>query len=165
MYMQTMERIDSQMEAKKTLAKQTLVWVICSRRALTPQELRYALAIDEWEQDFNDDGLISLEDIVSSCQGLVVINPETDTVRLVHYTAQEFFTGPQGYLNDWNPGAELYVTTICLTILNFESYDKAAKAWCLSDSIGKPARFMDILAKTSKKSRFFDTLHFSGRST
>lgn len=154
MYMQTMERIDSQMEAKKTLAKQTLAWVTCSKRALTPQELRYALAIDEWEQDFDDDGLVSLEDIVSSCQGLVVINPETDTVRLVHYTAQEFFTGPQGHLNDWNPGAELYITTICLTILNFEAYDKAAKVWCSSDSIGKPARFMDLTRQNFGKLPF-----------
>lgn len=159
-YKNTMDRIDSQPEAKTNWAKKTLAWVICSKRVLTPQELRYALAIDKGEENFNEDGLISLGDIVSACKGLVVIDSEDDTIRLSHYSVHEFFTGPQGYLKHWNPGAELYVSSICLTVLNFKSYDEAAKSWGASDPDEETTDFTETVLQMFQELPFLRYVAF-----
>lgn len=159
-YLKTMDRIDSQSDAKKNLAKKTLAWVIWSKRVLTPHELRYALAIDEGEKNFDEDGLISLGDIVSACKGLVVIDLDNDTVRLSHHSVHEFFTGPQGHLERWNPRSELYVASICLTVLNFESYDEAAKSWGASDPDEETTDFTETVLQMFQELPFLRYVAF-----
>lgn len=127
MYTKWMDRIESQDEYDKNLAKQALALVVCSKRALTPEELRYALAIHEGDTNLNERGLCDIDDIISLCEGLIVISQETDTVRLVHgATAAEFFNA---HLSDYFPEAELYVASTCMTILNFTSYTEVADFW------------------------------------
>lgn len=159
-YLKTMDRIDSQSEAKKNLAKKTLAWVIWSKRVLTPQELRYALAIDKGEKEFDEEGLLSLEDIVSACKGLVVIDLDNDTVRLSHHSVHEFFTGPQGHLERWNPRSKLYVASICLTVLNFESYDEAAKSWGASNPDEETTDFTETVLQMFQELPFLRYVAF-----
>lgn len=126
MYTRWMDRIEGQDEYDKDLAKQALALVVCSKRALTPEELRYALAIYEGDTDLNERGLCDIDDVISSCEGLIVIKQETDTVELVHYTAQEFFNA---YLSNYFPEGELYIASTCMTALNFASYTEIAESW------------------------------------
>lgn len=127
MYTRWMERIEIQDEYDKNLAKQALAMVVCSKRGLTPEELRYALAIHDGDTKLDERGLCDLDDVMSSCDGLIYIDRETDTVRLVHgSTAAEFFNA---HLSEYFPEPELYVARICMTILNFPSYTKVADSW------------------------------------
>jgi len=101
------------------LAKQVLSWIICAKRPLTTLELQHALAV---EDDMSElDNLPQLEDIVSICVGLVTIDKRSNVIRLVHYTAHEYFDRTRG---KWFPNAESEITTTCITYLSstiFES--------------------------------------------
>jgi len=70
--------------------------------------------------DLDDDFLPELEDLVSICAGLVTIDKESNIVRLVHYTTQEYFERKQ---KDWFPDAESGITIICVTYLSFSVFE------------------------------------------
>lgn len=56
---------------------------------------------------------------MSVCAGLVTVDGESNIVRLVHYTTQEYFL----HIRDaWNPTAQQEITTICLTYLSFDPF-------------------------------------------
>lgn len=59
-----------------------------------------------------------MEDIISACAGLVTIDKESNIIRLVHYTAQEYF---EQVRLEWNPSALEEITLTCLTYLAFDT--------------------------------------------
>jgi hypothetical protein len=112
-----MERIDGQVIDFKELAKQVLSWIICAERPLTTFELQHALAVEVGETKLNEHNLPEIEDMVSVCAGLVTVDKESNIIRLVHYTTQEYFEQTQ---NRWFPNAVVEVTTICVTYLSIQ---------------------------------------------
>ena len=72
----------------KTLAKAILLWVTCSMRPLTVEELREALKLDL------DDDFPNLSDSVSAFCGQLVYVDRFEKVQVVHETAREFLLGP-----------------------------------------------------------------------
>ena len=60
-----------------------------------------------------------IEDLVSVCAGLVVVDPGSAIIRLVHYTTQEYF---ERIRKEWNPSALLEITSTCLTYLCFDAF-------------------------------------------
>ena len=54
------------------------------------------------------------------CAELVTVDEESDIVRLVHNTMQEYFEQTQ---NRWFPNAVVKVTTICVTYLSFSVFE------------------------------------------
>ena len=52
-----------------------------------PSRSRWA----EPAKKFDEENLPDLEVILSDCAGLVTVNQETDVVRFIHYTTQEYF--------------------------------------------------------------------------
>jgi hypothetical protein len=109
-----MERIEGQTADSQELAKQVLSWIICAKRPLTTSELRYALAVEIGESELDEDNLPEIEDMVSRCAGLVTVDEESDIVRLVHYTTQEYF---ERTWISWFPNAQREIATICVTYL------------------------------------------------
>lgn len=102
-YDQTMERIQMQKPGFRMLAENALLWIVSARRPLKVVELLQALAIDETELVFDDDNVPQVEDVISACAGLVIVDEESNVVRLVHYTTQEYFEQRQ---DTWLPDAE-----------------------------------------------------------
>jgi hypothetical protein len=90
-----MERIEGQVKDQKELAKQVLSWIAYAKRPLTTLELQHALAIVVGESELDEDNLPEIEDMVSACAGLVTIDKESDIIRLIHYTTQEYFERTQ----------------------------------------------------------------------
>lgn len=90
-YDEAWKRIEGQDADSEDLAKQVLLWITCSKRQLTTSELQYALAVEPDTDELDEDNLPQIEDIVSVCAGLVTIDEQSDIVRLVHYTIQEYF--------------------------------------------------------------------------
>ena len=117
-YRDVVERIDNQDPRRHRLAKDTLSWIICARRPLTTLELRTALTIELGQCDFKDEDLYDLEEIVSSCAGLITVGSDgtKDVVQLSHYTMQEYFTRNQAELF---PLAQEMITASCLTYLSY----------------------------------------------
>ncbi|KAI1359875.1 hypothetical protein F5Y08DRAFT_318569 [Xylaria arbuscula] len=126
-YDQAMNRINGQELGFQELAKKTLSWITCAKRPLTKTELQHALAVEIGESKLDDDNLPQIEDMLSACAGLVTIDEESDIIRLVHYTTQEYFEQKH---KDWFPGTETEMTIICITYLSFSIFDTG---FCESD--------------------------------
>ncbi|KAK7952992.1 hypothetical protein PG988_013686 [Apiospora saccharicola] len=119
-YKNAMTRINGQVQDQRELTLQNLSWIVCARRPLKPEELRHALGVEMGESDIDEDNLPDLQDVLSSFCGLVKIDAESDVVRLVHYTTQQYFERTQ---ETWFPHAQPEITKVCLTYLNFDVLD------------------------------------------
>lgn len=114
-----MERIKMQTEGLQQLANNVLSWITYAKRPLTTTELQHALAVETDEPELDEENLPQVEDMVSVCAGLVTIDEESDIIRLVHYTTQEYFERTR---SDWFPDAETNITNICATYLSFDTF-------------------------------------------
>ncbi|KAF3230042.1 hypothetical protein TWF192_007105 [Orbilia oligospora] len=73
------------------MAFKVLMWVTCASRRLNKAELQHAIATEPEEPASLDrDNISDIDDLISTCLGLVTIDEESNIVRLIHYTAQEY---------------------------------------------------------------------------
>jgi ankyrin repeat protein len=126
-YGDALRRIEGQLEGDSKLAKKVLSWITLAKRPLTTSELCCALAVEPNESELDAENIPDVEDIVSVCRGLVIIDLESAIIRLVHYTTQEYFERIQ---NSWNPDAQLLVASTCITYLSFSVFRYGS---CASD--------------------------------
>jgi ankyrin repeat protein len=122
-----MERIAGQDPDSKELAENVLSWITCANRRLTTSELQCALAVEVGDQVLEEENLPQIRDVVSVCAGLVTIDDESNVIRLVHYTTQEYFERRQ---DRWFPNAEIGIAKTCITYLLFDVFESG---FCLTD--------------------------------
>lgn len=82
-YDEAMERIRAQNPDDKELGENVLLWISFALRPLSIVELQHALAVDDTTTNTDLDALPDEEIIISVCAGLVTIDNESSTVRLV----------------------------------------------------------------------------------
>lgn len=111
------ERIEAQVPDQRDLAKQIISWIVQAKRPLAVEELQHALAVEPGEPGLDLDNLPQIEDMVAVCAGLVTVDKDSDIIRLVHYTAQEYFDRTRRYIL---PESHLAVT--CLSYLLFREF-------------------------------------------
>jgi len=115
-YSSTIEQIKAQDEGKSRLGVAALMWLSHAERPLSEDELCHALAIELGSKDFNAGNTPLISTLVGYCQGLITVDEETSTVRLIHPTAKVYLsTYPDIFGNPHSAMAE-----ICLTYLNSE---------------------------------------------
>ncbi|KFZ08626.1 hypothetical protein V502_09249 [Pseudogymnoascus sp. VKM F-4520 (FW-2644)] len=119
-YDEAIERIDSQLPEESELAKTVLSWITYAMRQLTTKELSHALAVEIGESELDEDNIPNIEDVISVCAGLVTVDEESDVIRLVHYTTQEYF---ERVRDNWNPKAQEEIASTCLTYISFETFN------------------------------------------
>ncbi|KAH7191132.1 hypothetical protein DER44DRAFT_103212 [Fusarium oxysporum] len=119
-YETAMERIERQVLDHRSLAKQILSWITCAKRPLTTVELRHALAVEVGTTELDEDALPEIEDIVLVCVGLVTIDEQSDIIRLVHYTTQQYFDRNR---EKWFANAQADITTTCVTYMSFDVFE------------------------------------------
>ncbi|KAF3288586.1 hypothetical protein TWF970_005649 [Orbilia oligospora] len=135
-YDDAMERVVGQRTDHAELAKQTLSWIVCSKRPLNSSELLHALAVEIDDTEFEEENISDIEFIVSVCCGLVTVERESGRrsdnqsgmVRLIHYTTQEYL---QRERMKWFPNADAEILTVCTTYLSFSAF---GSGFCSSDS-------------------------------
>ena len=113
-YDATMERIKAQDGEKVKLAMATLMWVSHSDRPLQVDELCHALAVEVGSADFDPDNVPLIATLLGCCQGLIAVDKEASTVRLIHYTLQEYLSSYPDLLAT----AHSVIAETCLTYLN-----------------------------------------------
>jgi len=119
-------RIKAQDGDKSRLGMAALLWISHAERPLRADELCHALAVELGSTDFNIDNVPSVSTLASCCQGLIAIDKEASTVRLIHFTLQEYLSGhPDIFSRPHSAMAE-----ICLTYLS--SRQVKALSTCLS---------------------------------
>ncbi|VUC28740.1 unnamed protein product [Clonostachys rosea] len=121
-YEKAMSRIKDRDDGSIELAKPVLMWITCAKRQLSKDELRHALAVKGGKSELNPGDMVNVQDMVSSCAGLVTVE-ESGIIRLVHQTTQEYFERTQGY---WFPNVQANVASVCLTYLSFETFNNGA---------------------------------------
>jgi len=115
-YCATIERIKAQGGDKPRLGMEALMWISHAERPLSADELCHALAIELGSTKFNGDNVPSMSTLVGCCQGLVTVDEEASTVRLIHFTLQEYLsTSADIFSTPHSTMAEM-----CLTYLNSE---------------------------------------------
>lgn len=119
-YDSAIERIESQPAAYVERAKKVISWISYAKRPLTGTELQHALAILPGEKDFDEDNFLDVHEMMSVCAGLVILDPDSNVVRLVHYTTQEYL---QDKRVSWLPGAEIAMTLTCIAYLCLETWN------------------------------------------
>ncbi|KAF2878612.1 hypothetical protein BDV95DRAFT_443813, partial [Massariosphaeria phaeospora] len=90
-YREALERIEGQQAGHSRLAKHVLSWITFAKRPLTTAEICCSLAVESDEAELDLENKPDVEDLVSVCAGLVVVDQESAVIRLVHYTTQEYF--------------------------------------------------------------------------
>ncbi|KAJ6536855.1 hypothetical protein B0H19DRAFT_1003798, partial [Mycena capillaripes] len=113
-YNEAMNRIKSQNEEDRNIAHSALTWVVNAKRPLTVTELQVALAVEPDDQHLDYDSLLDVEIILNVCAGLVILDEQSNVVRLVHYTTQEYFDSIQTHQF---PDAQTEITSTLLTFL------------------------------------------------
>ena len=110
-----------------------LMWISNAERPLKADELCHALAVEIGSSDFNTGNVPSISILVGCCQGLITVDKEASTVRLIHYTLQEYLsTHPDIFSRPHSAMAE-----ICLTYLNSQ-HVKALSTAPFPDTLNTP---------------------------
>jgi hypothetical protein len=91
-FQETLERVLSQTDEDASLAKQVLAWIHYSPFILPVRVLQQAIAKQAGQDPQSDDNLIDAEVLVSVCAGLVVLDEDSQVIRLVHYSVDEYFS-------------------------------------------------------------------------
>ncbi|KAG0642019.1 hypothetical protein HOY80DRAFT_1038049 [Tuber brumale] len=110
----SLERIRAQDRARSRLGMAVLMWVCHSERPLHMDELCHALAIEIGNADLGSGNVPSKGTLLGCCQGLVIMDRESSTARLIHSTLRDYLrTHPDYFVN-----AHSTIAETCLTYLN-----------------------------------------------
>jgi len=127
-YDHAMGRIAAQGEDDHELAIRVLTWITSSFMPLDTRSLQIAVALEPSVMELDDEDLSDIDLMVSVCAGLVTIGPghstlgrEHDSLRLVHYTAQEYFLKNRGR---FFPRAHSEIATALITYLSLEHFSE-----------------------------------------
>ena len=101
-----------------------LMWISHSGRLLQLDELLHGLAVEIGSTDLNAENIPSVETLLSCCLGLVVVDREASTVRLIHFTLQEYLNT---FPDIFGPAHSIMAET-CLTHLNFRTITNISSA-------------------------------------
>ena len=117
----------SKMRMPWTLQWVFCLWITCAKRHLTTSELQHALAVEQGALKLDKENIPQVEDKVSVCAGMVVVDEESNVIRLVLYTTQDYFEARKKYRF---PDTESNFTMICVTYLSFNTFESSP---CLTD--------------------------------
>ena len=132
-YHTTIERIRGLEEGKSRLGIEALMWVSHAVRPLEIDELCQALAVELGSKDFNAGNAPSMLTLMSCCQGLITMDKETSTVRLIHPTLQEYLSARP----DLFKTPHSTIVRVCSTYL---SSKQVKAAYSRHGSLGAPFR-------------------------
>jgi hypothetical protein len=112
-------RIRAQPRSRCELATKTLMLISHARRPLRVEELRQALAVVPRDTNLNREYERSITTVLNSCAGLVALDSESSTVRLVHFSLQEYLERER---HGMYPLGQRDMAEICLTYLLFDAF-------------------------------------------
>ncbi|KAL9076365.1 MAG: hypothetical protein Q9161_001081 [Pseudevernia consocians] len=88
---QTLARIQRQPDGRRRLGMNNLLWISHAQGPLTVAELSEAMAVKSGNTSLDPRHLPLQNVMVECCMGLVTVDQESSSMRLVHFALQEFF--------------------------------------------------------------------------
>ena len=125
-YEDAIQRVRNQSEDDAQLATKVLSYVFLAKRLLTVDEMIHAVAVELGDTALDDSAISEIEILLSITAGLVTVDEKSKTVRLVHYTLQEYLEKSHERLF---PNAKVELTKACLTYLSFDTFKSGPCAW------------------------------------
>ena len=119
-YEEALKRIENQGSRRAERGNEVLMWITLTQRPLTVSELLVALAVRSGDRELDQDRIPQKDMLLSACCGLVVIDEESQIVRLVHYTAEEYLAYDR---QARFPYGHQLITETLLTYLRFAIFD------------------------------------------
>jgi ankyrin repeat protein len=116
-YSAAMERIFARGEGSSKMAKKILAWILCAHRPLSTLELLHALAVEPGDNEIDEDNILETEQLLTICAGLVTIDEQSDNIRFIHYTTQEYLQRNQQM---WLPHAGIEIARSCTAYLSID---------------------------------------------
>lgn len=148
-----MDRIQSQDERRCELAKNAISILAYAERPLLAPELVHALSVDldlDEHSDialgktgdlqsmseslgvFDPDLMPTVEDVLSASAGLIVHQPDSDIIQLVHKTTKEYLMSDDGR-QKWFPRAQFTIASTCLIYSQASEGSDDAADWPFLD--------------------------------
>ena len=118
-YDETMSRIRRQGKGFCDLAIATLSWISLAITPLSLRELQCALSVEPEDSAMDETNFVDKQTLSSACAGLVVVDHESQIVRLAHYTTQEYFESRKDVLF---PDSQKMLAGTRLTYLSFNAF-------------------------------------------
>jgi hypothetical protein len=116
---ETIARIQRLPDSRRRLGINTLMWICHAKRTLTVFELSEALSVRLGQTNMSQKYCPSPNMIIECCQGLVILDSESKSIRLAHYAIQEYLVGQSEKLF---PEAESNIASTCLVYLLFDAF-------------------------------------------
>ena len=117
-YDKMLSRVKAQGEIKEKIGMAALMWVSHSERPLKVDELCHALAVKIGSADLDPENVPSIKTLSDCCQGLLAVDKEASTVRLVHSTLRYHLSNHPDFIGR----AHSAMAETCLTYLNFRQF-------------------------------------------
>ncbi|KAH0603494.1 uncharacterized protein H6S33_007816 [Morchella sextelata] len=141
-YDRVMESIRLQEGNCTELALKILFWLANARRVLTVRELQVTVSIENDCPTFEKTALADRNTLLDVCAGLMTIDQENneeendlkDTVRLAHYTIQEYLLRKSITPND----GDMQIATACITFISYDHFTQGACTPHKSDESNGP---------------------------
>ena len=115
-YSASLARIKAQKGSKSRLGMEALMWLSHSERPLNANELCHALGVEIGSTNLDSQNIPAIETLLGCSLGLVTLEASSYTLRLVHYTLQEYLSNNTDLFH--SPHSAIAQT--CLTYLNFQ---------------------------------------------
>ena len=94
------------------------MWISHTRRPLKSVELQHALALRPGDKSLDSDDILSVRTIIDSCFGLLEVERDSNTIRLVHFSLEEYL---QSQDHDLFENANLTILRTCLQYMSMGS--------------------------------------------
>lgn len=114
-----MARIKAQPPAFAEIGIKALAWISSALRPLKIIELKHALATEVGDTDLERNGMTDEALILSVSAGLIRVDSESNHIRLVHFTVEEYLKNTRDI---WFPEVENMMVETCLTYLSFQGF-------------------------------------------
>ena len=118
-YTGAIDRIKTLPKCHARLGMQILMIVHLAYRPLGLGEVQHALAVEVGDTQLDVENVPSKHIMLQCCLGLVTIDQETSTVRLVHHSLEEHF---QKHSIEYFPEGPSSMAEICLNYLSFDTW-------------------------------------------
>lgn len=118
-YDQAMERITATNDSDQRIVMNFLQWIVFSARPLSVAEVEHASSIIAAATGIDPHEVLSASELTSMCAGLVIIDA-SNIVRLVHFSAQNYFKENH---EKWFPSGNLSLARSCMTYVSFKAFE------------------------------------------
>jgi ankyrin repeat protein len=140
-YTAAMERIFAQGKESSEMAKRILSWILCARRPLRTLELLHALAVEVGDTEVDEENILDTKTLLTICAGLVTIDENSNNVRFIHYTTQEYL---QRNRKTWLPFADVEIARNCTAYLTLERHRPTFDELCADPRSSKRPAYLSL---------------------